>query len=222
MPANPKKNMDDGVEETTRRVGGRSAPTMVAPSMVAMPLSGAPAFGLSSSCRGPACRSPLVGGFAAASYEAAQESHYENKQRGNQIQQQRNASSERMLKSKKMASNKSKPSNAHSPHHDDPLLRLCVLQKSDGGFLFDENLALALRLSMTEMKLLINKVESHQLVSTKGGLAVFATALAVVAMRIKFASSKDIWELQERKALDYLALHGVSETELCGVEKFLP
>jgi len=46
MPANPKKNMDEDVEETTRRVGGRGAPAMVAPSMGAMPmpfsLSGAP------------------------------------------------------------------------------------------------------------------------------------------------------------------------------------
>jgi hypothetical protein len=40
MPANPKKIMDDNVEETTRRVGGRGAPamSMVAPSMGAMPM----------------------------------------------------------------------------------------------------------------------------------------------------------------------------------------
>jgi hypothetical protein len=38
MPANPKKIMDEHVEETTRRVGGRGAPAMVAPSMGAMPM----------------------------------------------------------------------------------------------------------------------------------------------------------------------------------------
>ena len=39
MPANPKRNMDEGVEETTRRVGGRGvAPAMVAPRMGAMPM----------------------------------------------------------------------------------------------------------------------------------------------------------------------------------------
>ena len=45
MPANPKKNMDEGVEETTRRVGGRAAPAMVVPSMGAMPMP----FGMSGS-----------------------------------------------------------------------------------------------------------------------------------------------------------------------------
>lgn len=39
MPANPKKIMDDHVEETTRRIGGHgAAPAMVAPSMGSMPM----------------------------------------------------------------------------------------------------------------------------------------------------------------------------------------
>jgi len=38
MPANPKKIMDDHVEETTRRIGHGASPAMVAPSMGSMPL----------------------------------------------------------------------------------------------------------------------------------------------------------------------------------------
>lgn len=38
MPAHPMNLMDDNVQETTRRVGGRAAPTMIAPSMGAMPM----------------------------------------------------------------------------------------------------------------------------------------------------------------------------------------
>lgn len=45
MPANPKKNMDEHVEETTRRIGGRgAAPAMVAPSLGSMPMSFSPAM----------------------------------------------------------------------------------------------------------------------------------------------------------------------------------
>lgn len=45
MPANPKKIMDEHVEETTRRIGGRgAAPAMVAPSMGAMPMPFTPAM----------------------------------------------------------------------------------------------------------------------------------------------------------------------------------
>jgi hypothetical protein len=40
MPANPKKIMDEHVEETTRRIGGRgAAPAMVAPSLGSMPMA---------------------------------------------------------------------------------------------------------------------------------------------------------------------------------------
>ncbi len=45
MPANPKKMMDEHVEETTRRITGRgAAPAMVAPSMGSMPMSFSPSM----------------------------------------------------------------------------------------------------------------------------------------------------------------------------------
>lgn len=45
MPANPKRMMDEHVEETTRRIGGRgAAPAMVAPSMGSMPMTFVPSM----------------------------------------------------------------------------------------------------------------------------------------------------------------------------------
>lgn len=60
MPANPKMIMDDHVEETTRRVGGRGAPapSMFSPSMGAMPT------GMSINLSGTSMQAPA--GFGAS------------------------------------------------------------------------------------------------------------------------------------------------------------
>ena len=38
--------------------------------------------------------------------------------------------------------------------------------------------------------------------------------LAIAVMRTRFASSKEVWELQGQKGLDYLASHGLAMSDI--------
>lgn len=67
MPANPKKIMDEHVEETTRRIGGRgAAPAMVAPSMGSMPMSFNPAMQMPTGFGASISTAPVKGQAASS------------------------------------------------------------------------------------------------------------------------------------------------------------
>ena len=199
--ANPKRNMDEGAIEFTRSVGGQATPAMVAPFM---------------------SMSMLSGGLVPAKASYKKEMSCEVKRSAKVCRKLKKSDARRAATSSRGAmentANRSEEMNAIQSE-DDPLLRLCVLQKSDGKFLLGHDLAAALGLSMEGIERIAKK-EEFQYLSSKS-VEVFATILAVASMRARFATSKDVWELQEQKAMAYLASHGVIDADVLAVGKSL-
>jgi len=86
---------------------------------------------------------------------------------------------------------------------DDPVLKLCLLQGADGSFP-PPGRELAQAVGLTVERLEEVAADPHG--EGWGGLdrKVFGTLVAVAALRSRFDSERDVWELQEGKALDYL------------------
>ena len=107
-------------------------------------------------------------------------------------------------------------SNSSTRTNDDPLLSLCVLQKADGSFLLNNDLASALGLTSEAMNEMTTNQEFQELVSkSSSNSSILSTLMAIVALRIRFMSSKDVWELQEQKAMSYLQVQqGLQDTDI--------
>jgi hypothetical protein len=91
----------------------------------------------------------------------------------------------------------------------DRLLQLCLLQRADGSFSLSDRLASAVGLTSSALQSLA--AATHGTDSKVLDPVVFATLLAIAAMRSLFASQKAVWELQEGKALNFLASRGVAQ-----------
>jgi len=101
-----------------------------------------------------------------------------------------------------------------SQDNNDEVLQLCLLQNADGSFNLDEKLTQAMGISKDMMDSIFSSQTNRIPLLTPG---VFATMLAVASMRSRFASYKNIWELQEDKALKFLVSHGLDRSDLDAV-----
>ena len=96
------------------------------------------------------------------------------------------------------------------------LISLCLLQKANGSFVLDKSLVQAIGLTKEALEGLSAAARSDSdAVGTQPSL--LPTALAVAAMRVLFAASKDLWELQEQKALQFMESLGLSPVEVTNV-----
>ena len=109
------------------------------------------------------------------------------------------------------------------PVSGNQLLDLCLLQKANGSFQLDNALIQVLGLTKTALDEI--SAAARSCCNAVGKEGVFGTALAVAAMRVLFPSDKTLWELQEDKALAFLASLGLSRPEieglLCTIQSFL-
>ena len=94
-------------------------------------------------------------------------------------------------------------------------MRLCLLQKADGSFLLNKELAAAVGLSFNQIK----EISDQFFVDRPSGEVLLATCLALVVLRWKFAKQRDIWEFQENKAMAWLASMNEERPEFVELEE---
>lgn len=83
----------------------------------------------------------------------------------------------------------------------DQLWELCLSQKADGSFMLGASFERATGLTKLVADALLDLIGSTP-------SDIFATMLAIAVLRVKFSKKRNIWELQEGKALTFLRKNG--------------
>ena len=81
---------------------------------------------------------------------------------------------------------------------DDRMMSICMLQKADGSFLLNNNLLEVVGFLKSETDKMYSQEDPFPTPIE------FGTALAVVVLRVEFEKKRNVWELQEQKALAFL------------------
>lgn len=82
---------------------------------------------------------------------------------------------------------------------------LCLLQRANGSFVLDIELATILGASVAELQTTLEAILQRVSPQTVVDTSACGTLAALLAMRVLFSHQKSVYELQESKALAYLA-----------------
>ena len=81
---------------------------------------------------------------------------------------------------------------------DEKMIAICMLQKADGSFVMNKDLFRAVDFPKVTVDEMIARL------GCQSAPTAFATALAVVTLRVEFSNKRKVWGLQEQKALTFL------------------
>jgi hypothetical protein len=92
------------------------------------------------------------------------------------------------------------------------VLELCLLQTADGSFLLDQRLATVLRLSVEQLQAVAAQIVRSAAPDMAADSRTCGTVAALLALWVLFPEQRAVLELQEGKALSFLARRSPSRS----------